>query len=261
MNLLKLKGCLLLFLLTGLINNSAASNNFIFSDTTIQNAFFDAEIQKEAEDSIKLDIIKQKAYLYGNAKIKYQQTTITAAYIEIDWRTNTIFATTTNDSLGNKIGHPVFTEGNESFKAHEITYNFKSKKCKVKQITTKEGEGYILGKVVKKTEDDIFYLKKGDYTTCDAEKPHYAIRANKIKVIPGKKIITGPAYLTFFGIPTPLLFPFGYFPNNNKKSSGIIIPSYGESVSLGFFLKNGGYYFTLNDKIDLSLNSDIYTIF
>ncbi len=259
MDLLSLKRYLLFFLLTGLINNSSATNILILSDTTTQNSFFEDDIQKDAKDSIKLDIIKQKAYLYGNAKIKYQQTTITAAYIEIDWSTNTIFATTANDSLGNKIGHPVFTEGNESFKAHEIIYNFKSKKCRVKQITTKEGEGYILGKVVKKTEDDIFYLKKGDYTTCDSEKPHYAIRANRIKVIPGKKIITGPAYLTFFGIPTPLLFPFGYFPNNDKESSGILIPSYGESASLGFFLQNGGYYFTLNDKMDLSLKSDIYT--
>ena len=213
MNLLNLKECLLLFLLTGLINNSSASNTFVFSDTTVQNTFFEAEIQKDAQDSIKLDIINRKAYLYGSAKIKYQQTTITAAYIEIDWIRNTIFATTTLDSLGNKIGHPVFTEGNESFKAHEITYNFKSKKCRVKQIATKEGEGYILGKVVKKMEDDIFYLRKGDYTTCDAEKPHFSIRANKIKVIPGEKIITGPAYLTFFSIPTPLIFPFGYFPN------------------------------------------------
>jgi len=253
-----LKIIILFFLLTGLINNSEASNTLFFSDTTTQDSFFEAEIQKDAQDSIKLDIINQKAYLYGSAKIKYQQTTITAAYIEIDWIKNTIFATTTRDSLGSKIGYPVFTEGNESFKAHEITYNFKSKKCRVKQISTKEGEGYVLGKVVKKMEDDIFYLRKGDYTTCDAEKPHFSIRANKIKLIPGEKTITGPAYLTFFNVPTPLIFPFGYFPNNNKKSSGIIIPSYGESANLGFFLKNGGYYLTLG-KMDLSLNSDIYT--
>lgn len=259
LNLNTLTGLLLLFLSTGLINNSTASNTPIFNDTTAENSFLEAEIEKDAKDSIKLDIINQKAYLYGNAEIKYQKTTITAAYIEIDWISNTIFATTALDSLGNKMGHPVFTEGAESFKAHEITYNFKSKKCRVKQISSKEGEGYILGKVVKKMEDDIFYLKKGDYTTCDAEKPHYAIRANKIKVIPGEKIITGPAYLTFFSIPTPLIFPFGYFPNNDKKSSGVIIPSYGESANLGFFLKGGGYYFTLSDKMDLSLKSDIYT--
>ena len=250
---------LLLFLLTGLINNSNAINISILSDTTYENSFFSSKIEKDAEDSIKLDIINKKAYLYGNAKIKYQNTTITAAYIEIDWITNTIFATTKTDSLGNKTGHPVFTEKNESFKAHEITYNFKSRKCRINQITTKEGDGYILGKVVKKMENDIFYLKKGDYTTCDSEKPHYAIRANKIKVIPGKKIITGPAYLTFFNIPMPLILPFGFFPNNDKKISGLIIPSYGESTNMGFFLKDGGYYFTLSEKVDLSLKSNIYT--
>ena len=250
---------LLLFLLTGLINNSNAINISILSDTTYENSFFSSKIEKDAEDSIKLDIINKKAYLYGNAKIKYQNTTITAAYIEIDWITNTIFATTKTDSLGNKTGHPVFTEKKESFKAHEITYNFKSRKCRINQITTKEGDGYILGKVVKKMENDIFYLKKGDYTTCDSEKPHYAIRANKIKVIPGKKIITGPAYLTFFNIPMPLILPFGFFPNNDKKISGLIIPSYGESTNMGFFLKDGGYYFTLSEKVDLSLKSNIYT--
>ncbi len=262
MNLKAQNLLLFLFLLTGLINNSASANTPVLNDSlanTKGDTYFEDIIDKSAKDSLKLDIINRKAYLYGDAVIKYQQTTITAAYIEIDWNKNTIYATTKTDTAGNTIGHPVFTEGAESFKAHEITYNFKNKKCIVKKIATKEGEGYILGKTVKKTEDDIFYLKKGDYTTCSAEKPHYAIRANKIKVIPGEKIITGPAYLTFFGIPTPLLFPFGYFPNQNKKSSGIIIPSYGESTNLGFYLRNGGYYFAMNDKIDLALKSDIYT--
>ena len=107
----------MLFLSTGLINNSTAINTPIFNDTTAQNSFFEAEIEKDAKDSIKLDIINRKAYLYGNAKIKYQQTTITAAFIEIDWVRNIILATTLLDSIGNKIGYPVFTEGNESFKA------------------------------------------------------------------------------------------------------------------------------------------------
>ena len=251
---------LLFFLLTGLINNSCAINLVTLSDTIVnENIYFDSEIQKYANDSIKIDVVNRKAYLFGNAKIEYQNTTITASYIEINWNNNTIYATTSLDSLGNRIGYPIFTDNEENFKAHSITYNFKTKKCYVKQITTKEGEGYILGKKVKKTEDDIFYLRKGDYTTCDAKKPHYSIRSNKIKVIPGKKIITGPAYLTFFGIPTPLFFPFGYFPNNDKQSSGVLIPSYGESESLGFFLKNGGYYLTLNDRMDLSIRSDIYS--
>ena len=259
MNLLKLKSWLLFILLTGLTNNSNAINAFILSDTITNTSFFESVIQKDAEDSIKIDVINRKAYLYGNAEIIYQQIKISAAYIEIDWNNNTIIASYTRDSLGAKIGYPIFKEKNETFKAEEIIYNYKSKKCRVKKINTKEGDGYILGKLVKKTEEDILYLHKGDYTTCDHDKPHYSIRANRIKIIPGKKIITGPAYLRFFNIPTPLFFPFGYFPNNDKKSSGIIIPSYGESTELGFFLKNGGYYFTINKKTDLSLKSDIYS--
>ena len=251
---------LFLFLLTGAFNKSIADTIPPTTDSIqIQNNFFDDEIKQFAEDSLKLSIDGKKAFLYGNAKIEYQKTTITASYIEIDRDKNTIYASFTTDSAKNKIGIPVFTEENESFKAEEMTYNFKTKKCSVKKITTKEGEGYILGKTVKKVSDDVFYLNKGDYTTCDAEKPHFSIRANKIKIIPGKKIITGPAYLTFFRIPTPLIFPFGYFPNNDKKSSGLIIPSYGESANMGFFLKDGGYYLTLSEKMDLSLKSDIYT--
>ena len=251
---------LFLFLLTGAFNKSIADTIPPAPDSSqIQNNFFDDEIKQFAEDSLKLSIDGKKAFLYGNAKIEYQKTTITASYIEIDWDKNTIYASFTTDSAKSKIGIPVFTEENESFKAEEMTYNFKTKKCSVKKITTKEGEGYILGKTVKKVSDAVFYLHKGDYTTCDAEKPHFSIRANKIKIIPGKKIITGPAYLTFFRIPTPLIFPFGYFPNNDKKSSGLIIPSYGESANMGFFLKDGGYYLTVSEKMDLSLKSDIYT--
>ena len=251
---------LFLFLLTGAFNKSIADTIPPTTDSIqVQNNFFDDEIKQFAEDSLKLSIDGKKAFLYGNAKIEYQKTTITASYIEIDWDKNTIYASFTTDSAKSKIGIPVFTEENESFKAEEMTYNFKTKKCSVKKITTKEGEGYILGKTVKKVSDAVFYLHKGDYTTCDAEKPHFSIRANKIKIIPGKKIITGPAYLSFFRIPTPLIFPFGYFPNNDKKSSGLIIPSYGESANMGFFLKDGGYYLTVSEKMDLSLKSDIYT--
>ncbi len=258
MNLQAHKLFIYIFLLTGLFNN-LYSNTIDSSLVKNDNIFLDSEIEKYAEDSIDIDIDGRKVHLYGNSKITYKNTTITAAYILINWVENTIFATSMKDSTNKDIGYPILTENKSSFKAKEITYNFKSKKCYVKQISTKEGDGYILGKIVKKMEDDILYFKKGDYTTCDAEKPHYSIRSNKIKVIPGKKIITGPAYLTFFNIPTPLIFPFGYFPNNTNQSSGIIIPSYGESQELGFFLKNGGYYLPINKKADITFKGDIYS--
>ena len=230
-------------------DSSNATNNFNFN----------SEINKYASDSINIDLKNKNIYLYGNASITYENAKIQADQIIINWETNIIEARCGKDSLENLIGCPIFTENNETFNAKLIKYNLKTKKSFIKNISTKEGEGYILGKTVKKTNKDVFFLRKGDYTTCNLDKPHYSIRSNKIKVIPGEKIITGPAYLTFFNIPTPLILPFGYFPSNNKQSSGVLIPSYGESENLGFFLKNGGYYFTISEKLDLQLRGDVYS--
>ncbi len=250
------------FLLTGFFNNSIANNNIPPSDSlskNTQNNIIQYNIIRNCKDSIIQDLENKKIFLYGEASINYGDIKITANKIVIDWNNNTILAVGTKDSSGSIVGNPVFSEGEENFKATEILYNLKSKKCIVKKIITQEGEGYIHGTKVKKMENNILYLRKGEYTTCDAEHPHYSIRSKRIKIVPKKQIITGPAYVTFFNIPTPLFLPFGYFPNTGKKSSGIILPSYGESANLGFFLKDGGYYLPINDYMDLSIKGDIYT--
>ena len=208
---------LIIFLSTGIINNYKLYSQELLKDTLLTNDNFNQtiledKIIKDARDSINIEILNKKIHLYGDAKIEYENIQINAGYIEIDWNTNTITAKPKIDSLGNYIEKPVFKENNESFQSLEIKYNFKTKKGIIKEINTKEGEGYILGKTVKKTEDDIFYFKKGDYTTCNAEKPHFSIRANKIKVIPGEKIITGPAYLRIFNVPTPLFLAIWILP-------------------------------------------------
>ena len=134
MKLKAIKIFLFLFLLTAVCNNLLANIIPLLSDTIEdKTTFFDDEIKQYAEDSLKLSIDGKKAFLYGNAKIEYQKIIITASYIEIDWNKSTIYACTTADSLSNKIGHPVFKEGNESFKANEMTYNFKTKKCSIKK--------------------------------------------------------------------------------------------------------------------------------
>jgi len=176
-----------IFLLTGFFNNCYAKDSFIFIDTLPENdseTILEFDIVRHCNDSIIQDIENKKIYLYGDASIEYGNIKITANKIVINWKKNTILAIGTKDSIGNIIGNPVFKEGEESFKATEILYNLKSKKCIVKKIITKEGEGYIHGLKVKKLENDILYLKRGEYTTCNAEKPHYSIRSNKIKLIP-----------------------------------------------------------------------------
>ncbi len=224
-----------------------------------QNNLIEYDIEKFAEDSIKIKSDSNKIFLFGNAKIYYKEMILEGNIVVLDSEDNTIIAFSKKDSLGNIISYAKFTDREQSFEADEIKYNFKSKKSYAKGIITDEGEGYLQGKQVKNIDDKITFINKGLYTTCNARKPHYHIYSKKIKVIKDNKIVTGPAILKFWKIPTPIVLPFGYFPNSKKESSGILLPSYGESASLGFFLKDLGYYFSLNEYSDISITSDIYS--
>ncbi len=231
------------------------SNDSLLSDNAIES-----KINSFAKDSIDYDLINNKVFLFNEAVIEFDDIVLKAAYIELDSDKNIVFAKSlVNDSTGENYGYPEFTENGKSFIAKEITYNFNTQKGIIKDVKTQEGEGYILGEKVKKNPDDVVYTSDGRYTTCNNDIPHFSIRAKKIKTIPNKKIITGPAILEFGGVPTPLAIPFGFFPSEQKQSSGIIFPFYGESTNLGFFLKNGGYYLALSDYMDLSLVGDIYS--
>ncbi|MFC2175702.1 putative LPS assembly protein LptD [Bacteroidota bacterium] len=217
------------------------------------------EVIYSATDSIRFSVEDKKVYLYGNAQINYQDIELKAAYIVIDQITKEVYAEGVIDSTGNAVGTPEFKSGDQNFAAKNMRYNFSTEKGKIIDVITKEGDSNIRSGIVKKTKESHYYIKNGEYTTCDAEEPHYAIAARKLKVIPNDKIISGPAFLKFEDVYTPLVVPFGWFPNKSGRKSGIIFPEYGESPVQGFFFRNFGYYFNLGDKIDLQVTGDIYT--
>lgn len=219
----------------------------------------EAEITYHARDSIRFGVEDKKVYLFGEAQINYQDIELKAAYIEIDQETKEVYAEGLIDSTGKQIGKPQFKSGDQQFSANRMRYNFETEKGKILDVITQEGEGNIRGEQVKKTDDGSYYIKDGGYTTCDAEEPHYMIKAKKLKVIPNDKVVSGPAFLMFEGVYTPLVIPFGWFPTKKGRKSGIIFPTYGESPTQGFFFQNFGYYFNLGDKIDLEATGDIYT--
>lgn len=230
------------------------------------NSAFKSKVVYSARDSVRFDVDNQKVFLFGEAQVVYEDMKLNADYIEFDMVKNIAFSIGARDSSGNvvvdsvgmPIGDPVFADGEKSFDAKEITYNFETKKGKIREVTTQEGEAFIHAKDAKKDTGDVYYIKNGRYTTCDLEHPHFYIKATKLKVIPDDKIICGPAYLVISDVPTPLALPFGVFPNKKGRKSGILIPAYGES-NLGFFLKDGGYYFGFSDYFDLALRGDFYS--
>ncbi len=218
-----------------------------------------SKVKYDAQDSIIYDLANSKVYLFGSAKVDYEDIHLDANYIEINFDDKTLLAHGLTDSTGEIAGKPVFKQGTETFNAEQLKYNFNTKKGKIAAIRTKEGESYISGETVKKQADNTTFIKNGHYTTCDKDHPDYYIFSNKIKVIPGNKIFTGPANMVIADVPMPLVLPFGFFPNKKDRSSGILFPAYGQS-DRGFFLQNGGYYFGINDHFDAALVGDIYTL-
>jgi len=220
----------------------------------------DAPIKYDAEDSMIVSLDGQKVFLYNNAQVTYQNIDLTAYYIELDLETKEIFATGILDSVGVMTQKPVFKQGSEEYESETMRYNFESEKAFITKVVSKQGEGIIHSDRTKKIGKDVFITEDAKYTTCDAEHPHFYLNLTKAKVISDSKIITGPAYLVLedFPIYFPLL-PFGYFPSSSTYTSGILLPTYGEEVNRGFFLRDGGYYWAASDYFDLAMQGDIYS--
>ncbi len=246
------------------ISKDTIINSFTVRDTILktasQHTVIDAQVTRNAKDSIVQELASRKVFLYGDAEVVYQDITLKAAFIEVDFNTNVVYASGVEDSTGKLIGVPEFTQGDQTFKAKEMSYNFTTEKGIIQQVITEDDQGFLHGKKVKKKEDNIIDVLHGSYTTCNLEEnPHFAFRFKKARMIPDNKIVTGPAYMEIEGMPTPLALPFGIFPNKSGQKSGIVIPTYGESNTRGFFLENGGYYWAINDYMDLQVLGDIYS--
>lgn len=219
----------------------------------------EARVEYTSADSLYFDLSNNKTFLYYNAEIKYQNIHLKANYIEIDFSTNTLYAAGLPDSAGVMQGTPVFTEGDQKFMANTMSYNFDTQRGYIRDVITQEGEGFVHGKTVKKMEDDVTFVQHGSYTTCNLDCPHFEFRYQKAKLIPSDKIVTGPVYMVIEDVPLPLAIPFGFFPNKKGQTSGILVPTYGESDNRGFYFENGGFYWGINDYMELYLEGDIYT--
>jgi len=216
-------------------------------------------INYHAEDSMNIVVQTSKAYLYGNAHIDYGDISLDAGYIELDWSTNTVFARGVPDSTGKMVELPVFKQGDDKYETEEIRYNFTSQKAHIKSVVTTEGDSYLHGNIIKRVDQNTFYIQGTAFTTCNKRHPHFHVGTERAKVLVGKRIITGPANLVISDIPTPIVLPFGFFPAQDKRSSGFIMPTYNQHQGKGFGLVNGGYYFSLSDYYDLSLTGEIYS--
>lgn len=220
---------------------------------------FDDIIEYKAQDSVVM-LGTNMVYLFGPSTVDYKDKGIEGEYMRLNVDSNLVYAHYTLDSLGNPKAHPKFKDGDQSYEAKSMNYNFKTSKGFITGVVTQQGEGYITAERTKKSDDGCMYMEGGRYSTCsNHEHPHFYLQLTRAKVRPGKNIVAGPSYLVIAGVPLPIGLPFGFFPFSSKYSSGILMPSYGDETNRGLYLREGGYYFAINDYVDLALTGDWYS--
>jgi hypothetical protein len=218
-----------------------------------------APVTYEASDSI---VFTQGgfAHLYGKGKVNYEKIELESEIITMNMDSSTVYARGKVDSLGAVTGAPVFKDGETPYESKSINYNFKSKRGYIKNVVTQQGEGYVTSYNAKKSSGDDLFMEDGKYTTCDNhEHPHFYLQLTRAKVKPKKNVVFGPAYMVVEDVPLPIAIPFGFFPFSSSYSSGFIMPTYGDELNRGFYLRDGGYYFAISDYMDLKLTGEIFT--
>ncbi|MCF7560119.1 LPS-assembly protein LptD [Sabulilitoribacter multivorans] len=217
-------------------------------------------VKYHATDYTKFSQKDQRLYLYNDARIDYGDMNITAGSIVVDYYKNTVYAKGITDSIEGYIQKPVLTQGSNVVEPDSLIFNTETKKALIFNSKTEQGEGTVIASITKKENDSVYFLKDAKYTTAEnLDDPEYYIKLRKAKIVPGKKIVTGLANLFIYDVPTPLGLPFGFFPQSEKQTSGVLIPSFGEQNDRGYFLQNFGYYFAINDYLNLAVLGDYYT--
>lgn len=219
----------------------------------------DAPVYFSSEDSLVYDAKNKQAKLFGNSDVKYENMNLISDRMQMSLDSSVVYATGSADTTGKIKGRPIFTMGEDKYESDTIACNFKTKRAFINNVYTEQQDGFLSSQQSKRDSSGVLYLQHGRYTTCDREHPDFYIALSRAKVRPGKDVVFGPAYLVVADVPLPLAIPYGFFPFTKSYSSGFIMPTYGDESSRGFYLRDGGYYFAINDKWDLKLLGEIYT--
>ena len=248
-----------------LATDSLTDSRFLAADSTetdttkSKDSGLDAPVSYTANDSLVYDAEKGLAYLYGKSNVKYQDMQLDAAVLTMNMDSSLVHAEGYRDTTGTLHDIPVYQQGSDKYDSEKMSFNFKTKKGFISNVNTTQGNGYLLSEQSKRADDGTLYMQHAKYTTCDAKHPHFYLKLSRAKVKPGKEAIFGPAYLVVEDVPLPLAIPYGFFPFNKSYTSGFIMPTYGDETSRGFYLRDGGYYFAINDKMDFKALGEIYT--
>lgn len=249
---------------TASVTEKTADTNIVVKTDTLtykpSKDGLDAPVTYHADDSMVVDIPGKKIILYGKGtNVKYTDNELFAPRIEFDQRTSIVSAYLVRDSNGNVISFATFNQGDFKTKSDSMAFNMKTLKGITKSTYTQQDEIYFHADKIKKVSPDVFYGYKGQFTTCNLDTPHFSFVSKKFKFINKKMAVTGPVHPEFENVPIPVYLPFGIFPLQKGRHSGILAPTFSANEQLGLALEGLGYYKVLSDRWDVVLRGTIYS--
>ena len=245
----------------GLKNITTASDTIKKDSIKPKKTLLDGKIKYKSKNYAKLNQKKKQITLYDKAEVYYNDIELKSGVIVIDYEKNEVYAGRIKDSVNSYSQYPYFKQGTNIVEPDSIRFNFKTKKALIWNSRTDQSEFKVKGEITKRENDSVYFIKNARFTTSkNIDDPEYYFHARKIKLVPGKKVVTGFTNMVIQNVPTPIAIPFAFFPLSKETSvSGLIIPTPGDSAAQGYFLQNGGYYFALSKNYDLAILGDYYT--
>lgn len=241
------------------LNTNSDSIPVLVTDSTVAlKNDLDEEVIAECADSIIFDLESGEVHLWRNASVDYGSIHLKAGHLIIN-RTNKTLLAEGIDSAGKTIQTPVFKDDQQEMLASKMLYNFETKKAKVWDSYVRDGETALLAGIAKMTNDSTYFASNCKLTTCTDPHPHFYFKVSKAKVLRDNMVVFGPAHLVVLGLPLPVGLPFGFFPQKKGNRSGILPPEPGLSPTQGFFIRNGGYHWSVSEHLGISFLGDIYT--
>ncbi|MFI5162139.1 MAG: putative LPS assembly protein LptD [Sphingobacteriales bacterium] len=232
------------------------------NDTTKNKSGLKSMVTAHAEDSTRYDDVHQMLYLYGRARVTYEDFELDADYIQVDEKNKIIFGSGRIDPYTKRyVGRPIFKQAKDKpVKTDSLRFNYETKRGKLYNAASDQDGNFFSGGQAKILPHNEVAYRNVIFSTCDLPYPetHFGIVITR-GIGEQNQIISGPAFLEIEGVPLPLAIPFGFFPKPNSRSSGVIIPTFGEDQKLGFYLRNFGYYIALNDYLDLTSTGTLYS--
>ena len=258
--------CCLMFLFGALAIAQETAVDEAVKDSIVQDSVAVKEpvlldkIKRHADGYMIVNRKENKLYMYDGAELYYQDIELKSGIIVLDYTTNEVSAGRIKDSLGNLVQPPAFKQGGDEVFPDSIRFNFDTKKAIIWNSRSEQQGMNVKATTTKKQNDSVYYLRNAKITTSkDVDDPEYYIRVRTAKFVPKRKMISGLSNLYIADVPTPLFLPFAYFPMTQNRATGFLFPTIGENFNRGYFLQNGGYYFVVNDNIDVATLGDYYT--